>query len=88
MSEMSHFPVRLMSFLHSTFKTKCKYPVFTVIATKMTRCDSPCKKTNTGSKHCTSSVAHARGPSSFDVYGPIELEIGPISNWRYLQFSE
>ena len=39
-SETSHFPVRLMSFLHSTFKTKCKYLVFTVIATKMWRPDA------------------------------------------------
>ena len=40
MSEMSHFPVRLMSFLHTPFKIKCKYAVFTAIVTKERRPDA------------------------------------------------
>ena len=39
-SEMSHFPVRLMSFLHTPFKIKCKYAVFTAIVTKERRPDA------------------------------------------------
>ena len=39
-SEMSHFPVRLMSFLHTPFKIKCKYAVFTAIVTKGRRPDA------------------------------------------------
>ena len=84
-SETSHFPVRLMSFLHSTFKTKCKYLVFTVIATKMWRPDAtrhakrPTQEVNLARLRSrmpaatflrkTMIKARVRGPSLFDVYG-------------------
>ena len=64
-SEMSRFPVRLMSFLHTPFKIKCKYAVFTAIVTKDRRPDAirngQCKQIDTGSKHYLFWVAHARG---------------------------
>ena len=84
-SETSHFPVRLMSFLHSTLKTKCKYLVITVIATKMWRPDAtrhakrPTQEVNFARLRSrmpaatflpkTMIKARVRGPSLFDVYG-------------------
>ena len=79
MSGMCHFPVRLVSFLglHSTFKMKSKYPVFTVIVTKVRRPDAThnanrlthevnsarLRKTMIKTREC--GVLHY-----FNVYGP------------------
>ena len=87
-SETSHFPVRLMSFLHSTLKRKCKYLVFTVIAAKMWRPDAtphakrPTQEVNLARLRSrmpaatflrkTMIKARVRGPSLFDVYGSID----------------